>query len=514
MADATRRAQLIIEAKDAVTGETDKAARSLGGLKSSLSNLNQAAGAMVKSFIGPAAIIGALKGSIDAAMEAQRVMTQTEAVIKSTGGAAGLTAEEIEKLAGAESRLTSIDDEVIQSGQNMLLTFTNIGGEVFPRATRAMQDMAVAFAQGDTSAIDLQGTAIQLGKALQDPERGLLALRRVGVNFTESQKDTIKQMMAMNDDAFNKHVKDMVALLKDGTVTLDDFDAEILRSATVAGKTSQVYDDWGNIIGQDLNPAVAEQVRLAMINATAYKDMGERMLDAASAAEELTGPLEETKEALDANSDSLNHLKGLMAGAVGDEMTRFNEKQDELRAKAGELQATISTSYGKARDDARASLEDVNKSLADNAAAHEEATKRILFGIAEQQLASDGLTAVELQALNNLASQWGLVDQATADATEAILAATGQLASDENPELFVEKLDAISKAVTDGVDPAIRSATEAYLFHRDAVWSATVNTADMAGAVEDATPKVNNLTPQLSGAAGAAGALAGAATAP
>ena len=167
MADATRRARLIIEAKDAVTGETDKAARSLGGLKSSLSSLNKEAGSLVKSFIGPAALIGALKGSIDAAMEAQRVMTQTETVIKSTGGAAGMTAEEIEKLAGAESRLTSIDDEVIQSGQNMLLTFTNIGGEVFPRATRAMQDMAVAFAQGDTSAIDLQGRAIQLGKGAE-----------------------------------------------------------------------------------------------------------------------------------------------------------------------------------------------------------------------------------------------------------------------------------------------------------------------------------------------------------
>src|SRR3990167_7325787 len=292
MADATRRARLIIEAKDAVTGETDKAARFLGGLKSSLSSLNKEAGSLVKSFIGPAALIGALKGSIDAAMEAQRVMTQTEAVIKSTGGAAGLTAQEIEKMAGAESRLTSIDDEVIQSGQNMLLTFTNIGGEVFPRATRAMEDMAVAFAKGDTSAIDLQGTAIQLGKALQDPERGLLALRRVGVAFTESQKAAIKQMMAMNDvagaqalilaelekefggsaeaagtnlagklqkgqnaienlgeaignklipflgqaadaatilmtggeqidDAFNKHVKDMVALLKAGEITLD-----------------------------------------------------------------------------------------------------------------------------------------------------------------------------------------------------------------------------------------------------------------------------------------------------
>src|SRR3989304_4603969 len=134
MADATRRAQLIIEAKDAVTGEAGKAGKALGGLKSSLSSLNQEAGMLVKSFIGPAALIGALKGSIDAAMEAQRVMTQTEAVIKSTGGAAGLTAEEIGKLAEAESRLTSVDDEVIQSGQNMLLTFTNIGGEVFPAA--------------------------------------------------------------------------------------------------------------------------------------------------------------------------------------------------------------------------------------------------------------------------------------------------------------------------------------------------------------------------------------------
>jgi len=209
---------------------------------------------LVKSFIGPAALIGALKGSIDAAMEAQRVMTQTEAVIKSTGGAAGLTAQEIEKMAGAESRLTSIDDEVIQSGQNMLLTFTNIGGEVFPRATRAMEDMAVAFAKGDTSAIDLQGTAIQLGKALQDPERGLLALRRVGVAFTESQKAAIKQMMAMND------VAGAQALI------LAELEKEFGGSAEAAGttlagklqKAQNAIENLGEAIGNKLIPILGD----------------------------------------------------------------------------------------------------------------------------------------------------------------------------------------------------------------------------------------------------------------
>src|SRR3990167_4218727 len=166
MADAERRARLIIEAKDAVSKETEKSSKGLLDLKKVMRDINKEAGDLVKKFIGPMALVGALKGSIEAAVEAERIMTQTEAVIKSTGGAAGLTAEQIGKLAASESRLTSIDDEVIQYGQNMLLTFTNIGGDVFPRATRAMQDMAVAFAQGDTSAIDLQGTAIQLGKAL------------------------------------------------------------------------------------------------------------------------------------------------------------------------------------------------------------------------------------------------------------------------------------------------------------------------------------------------------------
>ena len=62
----------------------------------------------------------------------------------------------------------------------MLLTFTNIGKDVFPKATETMLDMATAMNSGMTpSAEQLKGVSIQLGKALNDPVEGISALSRV-----------------------------------------------------------------------------------------------------------------------------------------------------------------------------------------------------------------------------------------------------------------------------------------------------------------------------------------------
>ena len=36
----------------------------------------------------------------------------------------------------------------------------------------------------------MKTAALQLGKALEEPEIGMSALRRVGVSFTEQQKET------------------------------------------------------------------------------------------------------------------------------------------------------------------------------------------------------------------------------------------------------------------------------------------------------------------------------------
>jgi hypothetical protein len=150
---------------------------------------------------GIAAVGSALKYSIDQAMEGEKVMAATESVLTATGYAAGMTAEEVEKLAGKVSRLSGIDDETVQTGENMLLTFKNIGEQTFPRATAAMADMAVAMAKGNIENIDLNSTAVQLGKALNDPLVGLTALSRVGVTFTAQQKVQIQSMLDMNDVA-------------------------------------------------------------------------------------------------------------------------------------------------------------------------------------------------------------------------------------------------------------------------------------------------------------------------
>ena len=517
MAESTRRATLIITARDESSAGIGKASSSLSGFSKGLKGLNQEAGALVGRLIGPAALIGALKGSIDAAMEAQRIMTQTEAVIKSTGGAAGLTAEEIGKLAASESRLTSVDDEVIQSGQNMLLTFTNIGGETFPRATRAMQDMAVAFAQGDTSAIDLQGTAIQLGKALNDPERGLLALRRVGVNFTQSQKDAIKAMMDMNDvagaqaiilaelekefggsaeaagttlagkmqkaqnavenfgeaignklipflgqaaeaattlltagdqidEAFNKHLKDMIDLLKTGQVTQAEFDAEMLRAAQVSGKvTNSIGLQAGGMIS--LNQETETQIRLARINADTYEDLGVRMLGANVATEGLVSGIESMQAALDTTETQMSMLNEVMSGAVGKEQKDYAEAQEKNREKAASLRAELEKLekvYGSNSErvvEIRGQLHELNVAQEENTAAHEEATKRILFDIAARQLAMDGLTSREVEALRLLSLEWGLQDKATADAVANVLNATLQLAEDDSIDNFINSVD-------------------------------------------------------------------------
>jgi 3D (Asp-Asp-Asp) domain-containing protein len=127
--------------------------------------------------------------------ESNKVAKQTAAVLKSTGGAAHVTAKQVSDLATQISRKTGIDDEAIQSGENLLLTFTNIhneagrGNKIFSRATQTLTDMSVALGQ------DTKTSAIQLGKALNDPVRGITALQRVGVSFTQGQRDQIKALV-------------------------------------------------------------------------------------------------------------------------------------------------------------------------------------------------------------------------------------------------------------------------------------------------------------------------------
>jgi phage-related protein len=175
-----------------------KAEGSSSKFASSLKSVGKA-GALAAGAAGVGALIYTVKTGIGEWEQSQKVTAQTEAVIKSTGKAAGVTTKQVQDLAGSIMKKTGIDDEAVQSGENLLLTFTNIRNEtgknndIFTQATRIMTDMSVALGQ------DMKTSAIQLGKALNDPVKGMSALRRVGVSFTQAQQDQVKAMVAAGD---------------------------------------------------------------------------------------------------------------------------------------------------------------------------------------------------------------------------------------------------------------------------------------------------------------------------
>lgn len=175
-------------------GIGDEAHRStgmLGGMGKAVGVLGAAMAAVgVVDFLGDA---------IDEYQEARKVGAQTNAVIKSTGGVANVSAKQVGDLADSLSKKTAVDDEVIASGANMLLTFTRVrnevgdGNDILNQATKSALDMSKALGTDMTSA------AMTVGKALNDPIAGLAALRRAGVQFTDEQEKSIKTMVEQGD---------------------------------------------------------------------------------------------------------------------------------------------------------------------------------------------------------------------------------------------------------------------------------------------------------------------------
>jgi phage-related protein len=145
--------------------------------------------------VGISKLTGFIGDSISAVGQWQALNAQSASVVKATGAAANVTATQVHNLATSLEGQTSTQAESIQSGANMLLTFKNIrneagkGNDVFNQSTKTLVDMSRAMGT------DPQQAAIQLGKALNDPVKGISALTRVGVTFDAQQKASIKAMV-------------------------------------------------------------------------------------------------------------------------------------------------------------------------------------------------------------------------------------------------------------------------------------------------------------------------------
>ena len=79
------------------------------------------------------------------------------------------SAKELIEHAKALQKVSIVGDESIEKMQSLLLTFKEIKGDNFKRATEAILDTAVAMAKARGTSVDLSSTTLQLGKALNDP---------------------------------------------------------------------------------------------------------------------------------------------------------------------------------------------------------------------------------------------------------------------------------------------------------------------------------------------------------
>ena len=209
-------------------------------VKSSFEGIGHAIGE-IKGLIGGALLAGGIfggfefiKGSIEAYDKMEAAVTRVNTVIESTKGAAGISGEAIESSAKSLSKSIIQGRAEIMDAQGMLLSFTGIKSNIFGDVTKSVADFATFYKTDMTSA------ALQIGKAMNNPLTGMNRLQRMGVAFTDSQKEQIKNYMEQGN------------LLKAQQVILKELQTEFGGQAAAAaltdeGKITMATKQWGSL---------------------------------------------------------------------------------------------------------------------------------------------------------------------------------------------------------------------------------------------------------------------------
>lgn len=257
-------------AEDASEEFSDETKEGLKETKSAVMSLTQAVAVGLASAFGTALmgaataglqavvngigkVINVLPQSIQLANEQIEAETRLASVLRSTGNAAGFTLDQMKKLASQMQTQTRIGDEVMLNTMSVIATFKNVRGDHFKEAAMLAADMATVLQQ------DLRSSALQISKALQDPERGLTALTRAGVQFTEQQKEQVRSMLETNDVMGAQRVILNELSSQFGGAAADQAD-------TFAGRVEQLQNrlgDVGEVIGMMLIPVLDELLPLA-----------------------------------------------------------------------------------------------------------------------------------------------------------------------------------------------------------------------------------------------------------
>ena len=232
-ADITQMKKAVDSVKD-VGKETEITQTKVNGLKDKFATLGKAIMPLISSF-------GVLRTvmKIDNKFTEQ-VKIQEEAVarlgsaIRSTGGIAGLTIKDFDKMAQSLQNASTRTMAEITNTQSIIAAFTNIRSKVFSDTMTTVLNLADAFE------MDLTQVARSVGKALQNPTKGMLSLQRIGLGLTPVIQAQVKAFMSVND------VLSAQNLILDFLKTRLNWTSEML-AATLPGAIQQTKNAWDNL---------------------------------------------------------------------------------------------------------------------------------------------------------------------------------------------------------------------------------------------------------------------------
>ena len=175
---------------------------------------------------------------------------QLKATLASTNEIAGRTFEQLAAQADELQNRTLFGDEATQRAQALLLTFTNIREEIFDQTLPTVLDLATAMET------DLKTASIQVGKALNDPVKGVSALAKSGIQFSDQQKKVIKDLV------------DTGQVAKAQTIILKELETQFGGSAEAAaqagtGGITQLQNNIGDL-KEEIGALVAEGMQILL----------------------------------------------------------------------------------------------------------------------------------------------------------------------------------------------------------------------------------------------------------
>lgn len=221
--------------------------RVLTRFQTSLRNVNRV-GVLAFTSLAYAAsrfTISAVKAAEEAEAIDRKLVNQARN-IKTLGDNYKAVSDRLIALAEVQQKLIGVDDDLIKSTQTLLLTFPDLAktadkaGGAFDRATIA------AFNLAELGIGTAETNAIQLGKALEDPVKGLTSLTRSGITFSKAQKEQIKNWANSGQKA-----KAYSYIL--GVIETQTADAGVV-GVTATQKLSTAWDNLQEVFGSKLLP--------------------------------------------------------------------------------------------------------------------------------------------------------------------------------------------------------------------------------------------------------------------